>query len=388
MSQELINRSPDLKRLQDEGYEIEVKNGYALVHHVPYVNSNRKVRFGTLVSSLTLAGDKTTIPDTHVVHFHGEHPCNRDGSIIVGIQHTSTNQKLAQGIFVDHSFSNKPPQGYHDYYEKFTRYIEIITAPAQAIEPSVSEKTFRVIESTEESVFHYHDTNTSRANIAVITKKLENQRIAIVGLGGTGSYILDLVAKTPVAEIHLFDGDVFLQHNAFRTPGAPSIETLRDQTRKVDYLSDIYQNMHKRIIAHPEFLHKENIQNVVLSADFVFISMDKGSIKRELINKLLENNKPFIDVGIGIDPIDDFLIGQVRITIGTPQKNDHIYDRITFTDGEKDAYSTNIQIAELNALNASLAVIKWKKYCGFYQDLNREHHSTFSINTGDIINED
>jgi hypothetical protein len=388
MSQELINRSPDLKRLQDEGYEIEVKSGYALVHYVPYVNSNREVRFGTLVSNLTLAGDKTTIPDTHVIHFHGDHPCNINGTIITGIQHSSTNQQLADGIIANHSFSNKPSQGYNDYYEKFNRYIDIIAAPAQAMDPSVSAKTFKVIESTEESVFRFFDTNTSRANIAAISKKLENQRVAIVGLGGTGSYILDLVAKTPVTEIHLFDGDVFLQHNAFRTPGAPSIETLREKKHKVEYLYDIYQNMHKRITAHPEYLHEENIENVVLAADFVFISMDKGSIKRELINKLLENNKPFIDVGIGIDPVDDFLIGQVRVTTGTPQKNDHIYDRIAFTDGEKDAYSTNIQIADLNALNASLAVIKWKKYCGFYQDLNREHHVAYSVNTGDIINED
>ncbi|WP_318271316.1 ThiF family adenylyltransferase [Sphingobacterium cellulitidis] len=46
--------------------------------------------------------------------------------------------------------------------------------------------------------------------------KLERQKIAIIGLGGTGAYILDMVAKTPVKEIHLFDGDSFDQHNAFR----------------------------------------------------------------------------------------------------------------------------------------------------------------------------
>jgi hypothetical protein len=41
-------------------------------------------------------------------------------------------------------------------------------------------------------------------------KKLELGKIAIIGLGGTGSYVLDLAAKTPVKEIHLFDGDKFL----------------------------------------------------------------------------------------------------------------------------------------------------------------------------------
>jgi hypothetical protein len=38
-------------------------------------------------------------------------------------------------------------------------------------------------------------------------------------------------------------------------------------------------------------------------------------------------------------------------------------------------YHTNIQIAELNALNASLAVIKYKQLRGFYRtDIPADHH--------------
>jgi len=54
-----------------------------------------------------------------------------------------------------------------------------------------------------------------------ITRRLELEKVAIIGLGGTGSYILDLVAKTPVKEIHLFDADALLNHNAFRHPARP-----------------------------------------------------------------------------------------------------------------------------------------------------------------------
>ncbi|MFR7634026.1 MAG: DUF6791 domain-containing protein, partial [Streptococcus salivarius] len=43
MSQQLINHSPDLKRLRDEGYEIEVHGGHLLVHHIPYVRSNKEI---------------------------------------------------------------------------------------------------------------------------------------------------------------------------------------------------------------------------------------------------------------------------------------------------------------------------------------------------------
>jgi tRNA A37 threonylcarbamoyladenosine dehydratase len=75
-------------------------------------------------------------------------------------------------------------------------------------------------------------------------------RVAIIGLGGTGSYILDLLAKTPIAEVHIFDGDVFSLHNAFRSPGAPKRDELTDP-KKVDWFGAIYDKMRVGIIRHP-----------------------------------------------------------------------------------------------------------------------------------------
>lgn len=125
----------------------------------------------------------------------------------------------------------------------------MIIAPAKSIDPKVIATTFRVMEcSQEESVFRYLDTNSSRANINFINEKFKGQRIGIIGLGGTGSYILDQVAKTPVDEILLFDNDEFLLHNAFRAPGAPTIQILNEQQMKVDYFASIYSNMRRGIV--------------------------------------------------------------------------------------------------------------------------------------------
>jgi hypothetical protein len=82
MSHQLIDRSGDLKQLRDEGYEVEVRANYLLVHSVPYVNAQKQVAFGTLVSELTLAGDVAVWPSTHVIHFAGGHPCDKDGTPI------------------------------------------------------------------------------------------------------------------------------------------------------------------------------------------------------------------------------------------------------------------------------------------------------------------
>lgn len=54
MSLKLINLNPCLKKLQDEGYELEIRDGFLMVHSVPYVNSNKEVLKGTLITNLVL----------------------------------------------------------------------------------------------------------------------------------------------------------------------------------------------------------------------------------------------------------------------------------------------------------------------------------------------
>ena len=390
MSQELISRSADLKRLRDDGYDIDVIDGYLLLRNVPYVNSSREIKYGTLVSKLRLAGDVTDKPDDHVAYFAGDHPCHMNGSEILGIKHGSEVKTLA-GLVVNHSFSNKPPAGYEDYHAKMTRYETIIAAPAEAIDPSVTAKTFPVVEAREdESVFKYIDTASSRAEITVVIKKLELGKIAIVGLGGTGSYVLDLVAKTPVKEIHLFDGDQFSQHNAFRSPGAPSVEELRKRPTKVAFFKEKYSAMRRSIVDHSCYVDSSNVDQLQ-AMDFVFLCLDKGAAKKLVVRKLEECGTSFIDVGMGVELVDDSLLGLVRTTTSTANQREHlnVKDRIPFQDGGADnEYSRNIQIADLNALNAALAVIKWKKLYHFYVDLEREHNSTYAISGNEMTNED
>jgi hypothetical protein len=391
MSQELISRNPDLRKLRDEGYELEIRATYLLLRNVPYVNARREIKRGTLVSALELAGDKTVRPSDHVALFAGEHPCNKDGSEILQIKHSTVNQVLAQDLVVSHLFSNKPPNGYDDYFQKMTRYAEIISAPAQSLDPDASPKTFRVIESEGgDSPFNYLDTASSRAGIRSITDKLTSTKIGIVGLGGTGSYVLDLVAKTPVREIHLFDGDHFYSHNAFRSPGAASLDDLRRASKKVQYYTQQYARIRKRIFAHDVFINASNVDQI-RDCDFIFLCMDKNVAKGEIAKALEEWSKPFIDVGLDVIALDDqgVLLGDVRVTTSDDRKRDHFRRRVSLLDDPREAeYDRNIQIADLNALNASLAVIKWKKLMGFYQDLEGEHHSVYSINVNMLRSED
>ncbi len=100
-----------------------------------------------------------------------------------------------------------------------------------------------------------------------------------------------------------------------------------------------------------------------------------------------------MDTGLGVELVDELamLIGVVRVTTSTSKLRDHVTKRgrMPFTDGpEDDVYSKNIQIAELNSLNAVMAVLKWKKFYGLYQDLEEEHFSTYQTNTNTLASEE
>lgn len=395
MSSTLLNRSQDLQRLRDEGFEVEISDAnYLLIHNIPYVNSNKEVVRGTLASSLELAGDRTTRPSQHVTFFVGDEPCRQDGTAITGIQHgANLTQCVGNGLVARHSFSNKPPAGYPDYHAKMTRYIDILSHAAMSIDPSVTPKTFKPLRDSETgAVFAYLDTASSRIGITEVSAKLRPYKIGIIGLGGSGAYVLDFVAKTPVEQIRLYDADDYLQHNAFRSPGATAIEELEvtPHQKKVDYFAAKYSKMHTRISAHPYRIDETNIEELI-DLSFVFVCVDKREARRIILLKLQEMGIPFVDVGMGLRLVEPSktLVGILRTTTGTKQKFDHVLKRVPNGGEEQtDVYDSNIQIAELNALNAALAVIKWKKIAGFYQDQKNEHHSTYSLNLDQLLNEE
>lgn len=389
MSQRLLAHSPDLQKLVNEGYELEIRGAFALVHHIPYVNEKAEVSYGILVSSLTLSGDTTKRPDNHVIHFVGGQPCDKMGNPMTCLMHPnpSADRNLGEGIVINRSFSNKPLNGYSNYYEKFVQYIKVISAPAVSLDKHVTAQTYCSFMGEHSSVFNYEDSNSSRASIGAVSEKLSNQRIGIVGLGGSGSYVLDLVSKCPVQSIHLYDGDLFYQHNAFRAPGAASLDDIKKCDSKVNYFTEIYSRMHKNIIAHSIFVNEENVTELS-ELDFVFLCVDKGDVKESVSDFLLENDIPFIDTGIGITNVDDTLVGQIRSTfVSTDCLKGISFIDMSLHDGQDDAYQSNIQIAELNALSACLAVMRWKKYCGFYQDVRQYCTDVYSINDGELNHE-
>lgn len=386
-----INLSEDLARLSDEGVQYSIiKGAYLVVEAVPYLDNKKQLMFGKLIFQLNISGENLCPPADHTAYWAGEMPCNIDGSFITGLVNGPSVKTFGDGIISDYFLSRKPVENggmYKSYYEKVTQHINMISAPAKAIYPigCVRVKSTPILPS-EDLPFVYADTNASRANITSVSECMEHQKLAIVGLGGTGMYLLDLLAKCPVEEIHLFDDDIFDNHNAFRAPGAASLSVLNQQPTKVQYASAIYGNMKRGIIPHCQKIMPENISELD-DMDFVFICVDSSDVRNMIANYLADHDKSFIDSGLGLESVNGHIAGQVRVTTAISGHYEHLGEDLSSKGDGNEPYATNIQIAELNSIAAAYSVIRWKQLLGFYGDTSssKDWSFVYCVSSNNII---
>lgn len=368
--QKLVSHNDDIRRLVEKGYAVALDSNCMVIRDIPYLDVHRQLQIGAIVTKLVFVDQERVTQDNHQIFFAGSSPHNLNGKPIPNLGDSSTSLALSDAcndVVVQRSFSNKPrPSGkFQDFFEKIESYVTIISGPAIASH-GADPYTFQAVEEVvTDSVFKFHDTLTSRAEIADLGAKFRDDVIAVIGLGGTGAYVLDFIVKTPVQEIRAFDLDRFHVHNAFRSPGRVEEPEL-DKT-KAEVYGARYDNFRTGLSVMPKFLDdscSEDLDGVT----FAFVCVDKGSSRAGIFDLLISKGIPFIDVGMGLNRTRGPLNGQLRVTYYPPECGQKVRDKglAPLADSPDDLYKTNIQISELNAFNACLAVIKFKQLRGFY----------------------
>ncbi len=389
MSAELTSRSPDLRRLLEEGYGPRVVEGALVVGPVPFLDEDGLVQQGWVASPLTSSGTTAGPPGDHKAWFSGGTPHDAAGQPMK--QTLLHSQKAMQmgGLTTSWMMSARPSTGkYANYYDKMAAYANAIASEARQVDSTATPRSHPAIPADEDSPLVYEDTASGKAGISL--NILRSHKIGIVGVGGTGSYVLDGVGKTPVAEVHLWDPDVLYQHNAFRCPGAVSLAELEAKPNKAEYWAEKYGAVHRHIHAHPEAIDETNVDDLT-KLDFVFITVDDPDARLLMATRLRDAGVPFVDSGIGMGatPTGDQLLGSVRTTLVTPQANDHLEKRLpSASDGEDDEYDINVQTGEANALAAALCLLRWKTHLALYYDDSGEHHSIYVVHGSHMIRKD
>ena len=364
--------APDLhiQRLVDEGHEVTIDGGYLIVDRIPYVTSAREIAWGALICQYRSVDGVPQLDNDHQCWFSGSMPHRTDGTSLEGLLVSDKQAQTIAGRPVQMRFSNKPePIGdfFDNHYNKVTHYIRKLSRHARDIDPTVSATSVGSYRRWEvPSVFHYANDAIALSGLDAVADKLRLRRVCIVGVGGTGSYLLDALAKEEIECIDLYDHDVIEPKNPFRMPGAMSREDAYACHYKTLWLASCYAAMRTGVTGHAQRIDADNVAELA-GADFVFIAVDHGPSRGIIARFLAEQRIPFIDVGIGVDKRADVaaLIARARMTLVTPDKA-HLVDELPTADDSEDAVYNNIQVLEINAINAMLAVIRFKQYLGFY----------------------
>ena len=241
-----------------------------------------------------------------------------------------------------------------------------------------------------ESRFKYPDTYTTRYGIGAIAKCIEDDIVAVVGVGGSGSYLTDILVKTNVKEVHLFDDDCLLNHNAFRLAGAASVDEVDGSISKVVWHKGRYAAIREQGIC----IHEKKVESTIRSAmqsdlqdcSMVFIAVDDPAARRNIQRVCSDIGLDHIALGIGLTiqgEGNDILGGMVCVEVGRQPAGSLESDEVQGLND--DAYG-HVQTAELNMLSAALAIIEWKALRGFYRRDSRpaERQVIYVVSSGKI----
>ena len=376
---------------EQAGFAVEVEADVARAVGVPCLLQGGVISTCTIerpYDPATGRPDKRVGNATHAVRIHTDEAhdglvYNADGThignLLDGDQRTWSDISVKKG-------SQGAPEDDASPTEVIHRYAKRIVGAAVAAgctEPTMLKAP---------NPFEILNTFEARSGIGNVQDRIRDTRVAIIGMGGTGAYILDLVAKTPVAEIHLLDPDDLHWHNFMRAPGAPTSEEIEFMRApgapiseaveshssrplgKVGYYHAKYSSLRKGIYAHliradgehqfAEFLTTHSI-------DFAFVCIDQlpdsDSPRQDAVYaELVAAEIPFIDSGISITLDDDAVRGSVT-TSSYPEGSTEWQRAIpnARATGDLPGYR-NVQLPEVNALAAALAVMEWRRRTGQY----------------------
>jgi hypothetical protein len=389
MLRELANHNDDIRCLLEKGYALAFDSNYLIVRDIPYLSERRELKIGSIVCKLKTADNVHFEQEDHQIFFAGSAPCALDGSTIPNFGGGPARLALSSAskdVVVERSFSNKPKDtgNFEDLFEKIESYVAQISGPAMQLD-DIRPYTFRSVETEESNpIFKVRDTLTSRAEIADLAAKFVHDDVAVIGLGGTGSYLLDFLVKTSVPRIRAFDLDVFYVHNAFRSPGAIPTEDFGKP--KAEVYQARHDNFRYGLTVTRKFIDESSGDDFA-GVTFAFVCVDKGTSRKGIFDLLLAKAIPFIDVGMGLSRQNGPLTGLLRLTYYSKENGESVRQMklADEADDPNDIYRTNVQIGELNALNACLAVIKFKQLRGFYLEADSPFHLLFDLSDLKIV---
>ena len=357
---------------QARGWTIEVGQNRISVREVPYRKKDGEA--GTCQVLVETKDDGLTM----------KAPANGSGAshaaVLIGVSqgraYQASGEPVGNVLWTDNTnqcvISIKRDEGeYSNAWHALFVYTATVAGEVGLEERDQVERIFKLEIDGEDSREMRAWRNRARA-----------QRVAIVGLGGVGLWILDLMSKTYVNEIRIWDGDVIEGRNLLRAPGWASQDAIG--RNKAQYFGEHYQQMRRGISIHAEYLQADDHADAFEDLDFVFVAIDKEETRTALCERLEQMRIPFIDVGMGIELKQGQVRGSCQVFFtGDDPGRWRIGIPTIEGAGENDYY--DLQLADMGALTAALAVGTWRRHIGQYEGEEKDWLIRYLIDSNDLI---
>ncbi|MCH4886614.1 tRNA threonylcarbamoyladenosine dehydratase [Acidaminobacter sp. JC074] len=123
--------------------------------------------------------------------------------------------------------------------------------------------------------------------------KLKDKKVAVFGIGGVGSFVVEALARTGIGHIVLIDFDDIVESNINRqihahtqTVGQLKVEAMKERIKLIN--PDI------TVTALPVLFNKDNLELISNDLDYVVDAIDMVTSKLLIIERCKELDLPFI----------------------------------------------------------------------------------------------
>ena len=354
------------------GWTVEVEDNLISVCRVPYRKKNGtagtcRISVGTQDDGLTLRALENTNRAVHAALLSGVdegHAIQASGDPVGNMLWTDGNDQCVISIKLD-------DREYANAWHALTVYVSRVAG-------AIGEEDRK----QPEPIFRFEIEGEDDQGMQIWRARARGQRVGVVGLGGVGLWILDLMSKTDVREIRIWDGDEIEGRNLLRAPGWAGQEAIGKN--KAEYFGAQYDKMRRGISIRPEYWHSDDPDDSFAGLDFIFIAVDKTDVRTSLCEKLETVGIPFIDVGMGIERRNGRVRGSCQVFFSGEDPGRWRIGIPTIEGIGEDDYRA-LQLADLGALNAALAVGMWRRHIGQYEDEAKDWLVRYRIEDNDLL---
>ncbi len=264
---------------------------------------------------------------------------------------------------------------YEDAWEALNNYAMQIYAlflgrPASKREATPRPYTFDVLGDQLPEVVEWREL-------------VAQEHVAIVGLGGVGAWIADIVVKADPKEIHGWDYDCIEPKNILRMPGGldPNVWIGRP---KADWFQETYSLIHTNVHAHNVKVSSENVHKVIEGTSFAFVAVDEADDRMMVCDALANTGIPFVVSGLSLVREDKQIKVSMRIVaahVGVSSWREAIPQ---VGQAGQDDYGS-LDLPDVYSMNAGWAIQSWRKMRGQFWQEQREECLDYSASDQSLI---